>query len=661
MKQVRDAPRRRDIEFGYIDEDEPTFTVRATVLGAALASFLAAGVTYSTCYLQGSFMALGTSTVGALFLLFVLTAFLNPLLRLAHPRLGLGRRELLLVYIMMVMASPVASLFVGGLVTFGAVPQYYATPENQWGDFVLPYLPAWLVIQDPQATGALYEGLGQGASIPWRVWMPVLLGWLPFLASLFVVMIATMAILRRQWVDNERLIFPLTVVPLAMTEVGRRGEALGPFYRNPVMWAGFVVPAAWGTLHGLYNYFPEIFVLAQDVDMLHVVIPIFRNTSKLLIYFRFNILGFFYFLKTEIAFSLWFFNLVANGLRGTFGVLGVMSTERVLGSAIPNTTLAFHSIGAMAVLFLGGLWAARTHLRDVLRKAFLGDDGIDDSAEILSYRAAVALVIAGSAIMAWWLWDFGVPFGIVLAVLFLAFMLIAGFTRVVAESGLSDASLPVIPAGVLAATIGSSAIGAQGLAGLATTYVWTAGVRSFVMTSAANSLKLSEYLQRDRRPLFWLLILALAVALASGVWMVMELGHEYGALHLRGGSKKAAFDHMGRLMQTPQVPTVYGWLNIGIGAIVMLGLTVARWHYIWWPLHPLGYPIGPIWIMDHLWFNMFLAWLIKVLVLRYGGVQLYRKTRPFFFGLILGQLTPGAVFLFIDHFSGMVGNVIFWG
>ena len=59
--------------------------------------------------------------------------------------------------------------------------------------------------------------------------------------------------------------------------------------------------------------------------------------------------------------------------------------------------------------------------------------------------------------------------------------------------------------------------------------------------------------------------------------------------------------------------------------------------------------------------HMFLAWFIKVVVLKYGGVRLYLKTRPFFMGLILGQLTPGGVYLIIAHFTGMVGNVIFWG
>ena len=31
-----------------------------------------------------------------------------------------------------------------------------------------------------------------------------------------------------------------------------------------------------------------------------------------------------------------------------------------------------------------------------------------------------------------------------------------------------------------------------------------------------------------------------------------------------------------------------------------------------------------------------MAWLIKLLALRYGGIQLYRTLLPFFIGLILG-------------------------
>ena len=55
-----------------------------------------------------------------------------------------------------------------------------------------------------------------------------------------------------------------------------------------------------------------------------------------------------------------------------------------------------------------------------------------------------------------------------------------------------------------------------------------------------------------------------------------------------------------------------------------------------WPLHPAGLAIALTNTVSIDWFGMFLAWLIKLIVLRYGGVLLYRKTRPFFIGLILG-------------------------
>ena len=65
-----------------------------------------------------------------------------------------------------------------------------------------------------------YEGGGRMESIPWAAWQPVFLAWMPFVWALFLVMISTMVIMRKQWVEHERLIYPLMQVPLAMTEQG---------------------------------------------------------------------------------------------------------------------------------------------------------------------------------------------------------------------------------------------------------------------------------------------------------------------------------------------------------------------------------------------------------------------------------------------------------
>ena len=69
--------------------------------------------------------------------------------------------------------------------------------------------------------------------------------------------------------------------------------------------------------------------------------------------------------------------------------------------------------------------------------------------------------------------------------------------------------------------------------------------------------------------------------------------------------------------------------------------------------------MGVPWV-DNVWFDIFLAWLIKAAVLKYGGPGLYRKTRPFFLGLILGQFVIAGVWLIIDYFTGMTDNVVFW-
>ena len=84
----------------------------------------------------------------------------------------------------------------------------------------------------------------------------------------------------------------------------------------------------------------------------------------------------------------------------------------------------------------------------------------------------------------------------------------------------------------------------------------------------------------------------------------------------------------------------------------------ARHFFVWWPFHPLGFVVSTGWVMNSIWFSIFLAWLIKVIVLKYGGPRTYAQTRPFFVGVVLGQFTAAGLWLLIDGFSGTVGNTI---
>ena len=58
----------------------------------------------------------------------------------------------------------------------------------------------------------------------------------------------------------------------------------------------------------------------------------------------------------------------------------------------------------------------------------------------------------------------------------------------------------------------------------------------------------------------------------------------------------------------------------------------------------------------------FIAWLVKVIVLRYGSVNLYRRTQGVFLGMIAGQMLTMGLWLIIDYFTGKTNNWVFgWG
>jgi len=142
---------------------------------------------------------------------------------------------------MMIVGSSVPRIICYNLLPLLGAPLYYATPENEWAELIQPYIQPWLVPQDFAAIKYLYEGLPEGEAIPWGAWVRPLFFWLLFLAALYLVMISVMVILRKQWAEHERLVYPLVQIPLVMVEEGDR-RIFGPFFRSKMMWLGFSIP-----------------------------------------------------------------------------------------------------------------------------------------------------------------------------------------------------------------------------------------------------------------------------------------------------------------------------------------------------------------------------------------------------------------------------------
>jgi len=693
------------------------FTPKAFLIGGFFSFFLAIGSPYSNMVIRGSSMSLDFSTPGALFLFFFLTGVLNVVLRAArkpapaliflafaavpytirivrgegdpnfsffspgmifssflvvlalanfaatlfHRCLALNRRELLVVYVMTIVASAIPEMGQAEeLLPIIAGAFYYATPENEWADLFHPYVQDWMVVQDAEAIKQFFEGAPKGQPVPWSAWSEPLLYWVPFLIIVSFVMICLMVIVRRQWMERERLIYPLVQTPLEMVKEDPRGGLFNPFFKNSVMWAGFILPvivSSINALHSYYNFIPGLQIVSS--------IPLFRRTVYLIFRLSFPMIGLSYLINLDIAFSLWFFNIVANTQKGILGILGIANTEQLgIYGAARTPSLAHQGMGALVVLVVLGIWVGRGHFKEVLRKAFRGDPEVDDGNEIMSYRAAVLGAFGGMVFLTVWIWQSGLALWAAMVFVPLAFLIFLGLTRVVAESGVGEAVASSIASSVLVSAVGSTTLGPLGMTGIAFTYVWCADIRSFAMASAANGLKLCDEMGRRKRPLFWAMIATVILALIGAIWMIMRMSYAHGGINLNSwffrGNVQAPFNYITYYLKNPSTVNWWGWLHTVIGGGVMVVLILARQHFLWWPLHPIGYPIGCVWIMDQVWFSIFLAWLVKAVALKYGGPKLYGTLRPFFLGMILGQFVIAGTWLIIDYFTGMTDNSVFW-
>ena len=688
---------------------------RAFWVGTFLSFFLAIGAPYGNMVIRGSYMALDFSTPGAIFLFLFLIGVLNLCFKLAArgllsallfafiligayayafwpfdeldphspglifstfvvitallnvkvvqdgASLALNRSELILVYLMLLIVSALCTMGLSEqLLPMLTALFYYASPENEWMEKLLPHVPEHhILVDDGNDNRSFYEGISQaGHDIPFSAWVEPLVWWGIFLLALYVAMVCTAVILRRQWVERERLAYPITQVPLAMVRGEDSGQLVNGFFKSWAMWAGCSIPFIVGSLIALHRYNP-----AFSPFQLTWIIPFFPPHT-LQLHITFMILGFSYLINTHVAAGIWFFYLLLKMEKAVLPAIGLQSEQHIVFGVSDSPFLAYQGVGALLTLVVLGLWSGREHLKNVVLKALGRAPHIDDGDEICSYRSAVIGGAGGVLVMVGWLWALGTPWWISLVFVVVAMMIFVGITRVVAEAGLAAVRTPMIAPDLLIQGLGSQLVGPTGVFNLSMGYMWSGSLRVFVMATCANGLKLVEEMGRpSRRCAFWSIILALLIGSLGACWMIFHTSYKYGGINLNSwffhGAPSAVYDSALRNMEPSGIDRVGLGFCVGGGAAMFL-LTWLRQRLLWWPVHPLGFPIGANSMMDYVWFSVFLAWLIKKLVLKYGGAGHYTRSQAFFLGLISGQALCNGTWLIVDYFTGKVGNAIFW-
>jgi hypothetical protein len=634
-------------------------SLRAVLLGALFSLVIAAGEPYGVLVLSGSPMAADFSAGAALFLFFLLTFLINPIAQ-KFTGAALRRGEMATVYIMMIVAAAIPSWgFTMNLIPLLGGYFYYATPENEWAAFIQPHVPTWLVPSEQEAIWKLFEGVSSGEAIPWADWFGPLLAWGLFIITMYFVTLCLLVILRKQWVERERLLFPLATLPLEMSQT-EDGRALAPFFRNYLTWIGFAIPAfinSINALHSFYTFIPRI-------DLSNNVL-IMRNSVNLLCTPRFEVIGLSYLLSLDVSLGVWFFAFLALLQTGAQRMLGwsIGPTQPFSDPAPPS--VAHLALGALFFLVFSSFWHSRAHLRDVFNKAIGKDPSIDDCEELLSYRTAFFGALLGLIFCIVWLSAAGMNLFSALIFLLTALVIFIGLARIVSQTGLAYGRATVAAPIFTVNAMGTGAIGPAGLTTLGLTFAWAADIRTFVMAQAATGLKLAEVTRLEHRRLFWAILLAIITTLVGSTFAVVQIAYIYGGINLTGwqfiGLPAFSGNWVTQNINNPQ--PIQGWhlAFTGAGALLMSLLTFIKGRYVGFPIHPIGMTLGLTHPVNHVWFSVFLAWVFKAFILKYGGASLYTRLRPLFLGLVLGTFGSAGFWLIISALTGISGLVFTLG
>ncbi len=148
----------------------------------------------------------------------LLTCF-NFLLKFILPRYALRHGELLTIYVILSISSAIAGHDMMQTVV-PVIPNgfWFATQENEWQQLFWRFLPSWMTLDDVSVLQDFYDGdttfYTKKYMAAW--WEPVL-WWTLFLSVVIWVMICIDLLIRKQWIEHERLTYPIVRLPIEMT------------------------------------------------------------------------------------------------------------------------------------------------------------------------------------------------------------------------------------------------------------------------------------------------------------------------------------------------------------------------------------------------------------------------------------------------------------
>jgi uncharacterized protein DUF6785/uncharacterized protein DUF6784 len=572
-------------------------------------------------------------------------------------RLRLSQAELLVVYVMLVVASSLHSLdLMDVLVPMLGHPTWFATPENGWARTILPHIPAGWRVQSQEALIGYYQG--NSSLYRWevlRAWLPPVLTWGAFLLVLVGTMLCLSSLVRRRWVEEERLAYPIVQLPLNMTEPG------GRLLADRLLWLGAGLSGGIALLNGFATWYPsipEISVRMRDMSPYFTTAPWNAIGWTPISFYPFAI-GMSYLLPVDLLFSCWFFYLFWKVERISGAALGLAEpgsrypyiNEQCLGAYLAIIAAALSRFWILDFGFWIGPAKSKASgrlPRPPLPAIQNPKSKIQNPEEALPPRLAIAGAILGTATLAYFFAAVGLSPGLALGGIGLYLAISLAVTRMRAELGPPAHDLHFIgPEQVFATVYGTRALGAPQLVLLSYFFWFNRAYRGHPMPNQLEAFKMGERTGISPRAFVLPIVVASVAGVICGFWTYLHFAYQLGgSARMPGhvvGFGREPFDRLSSWLATPGPPDHTALGAIAVGAGVALMLQVLKLRFAAWPLHPLGFAVSGSWSMNTIWVPVMIAWAAKALTLRYAGLRGYRTLLPFFFGLILGDFTVGCL------------------
>ncbi len=638
------GPRRLPAPMDAQRKYAPAVTLRAVLIGLALMPVNAYWVVQMEIVRYSAHPTTISLFFNAIFTLVVLT-LLNMAVARRRPAWALAQGELLVVYVMVTLASALSGHDAAQvLVPMLSWPFRYATPANRWEELFHQYLPTWLTVRDPEVIKSYYEG---GSTLySWvilRAWAVPVFFWTLLIGTMLFVMLCVNALIRQQWSEREKLSYPITHLPVEFTRGGGEGLVHGLFH-NRLFWIGFSLAAIVDINNGLNLFYPFIRpILTPGFGQSYLNLgQFFPDRPWRAIgwtpasWYPFMV-GLGVTMPLDFLFSAWFFYL--------FWKMELVLTSALGWDQIPRFPYQNdQALGAYLSFFVFSIWLGRGYLREVGRKILGKPSRLDDSAEPISYRAAFAGIVAGMLALMAWCWAAGMAPWLALAFFALYFALALAITRMRAELGTPVHDLHFTgPDWTFTEICGPALFGPRNLAVFSLFFWFNRAYRCHPMPIQLEGFRMAEQTRSSQRRWFWLILFAGVAATLVAFWAMLHLMYIRGAAVKSGSFGAEAYNRLAGWLNNPAPADRGPAAAVGIGFAIAALLQWMRVRYPWWPFHPLGFAVTASWEINLVWMPLFIAWVLKLIILRYGGLGGFRRSLPFFYGLILGQFMVGSL------------------